>query len=211
MKHYTTKYILRKNNDVLEFMSEKDACEFLGVKKCSVASCYRCGTKCKGYTIERVGITTHHATKTRMYKIWQSMHERCEREKHEHYENYGGRGITVCEEWREFEPFRDWAVASGYSDKLSIDRINTDGNYCPENCRWVTMKEQQNNKRNNRRITYNGETHTITEWSEITGIKKTTIKERLNMSWSNEKTLTTPVRQRAIGYIPYKAKMDLEE
>lgn len=144
----------------------------------------------------------HGETKTRLHKIWESMHARCEYPKHSHYHSYGGRGIVVCDEWREYLLFAKWARANGYGETLSIDRIDVNGNYCPENCRWVSMKEQANNKRNNHLVSYGGETHTITEWAGILGIGKTTIKERLKMGWSEEATLTTPVRRRTRGYRP---------
>lgn len=140
-------------------------------------------------------MVTHGDTKTRLFKIWSSMHERCERPAHKHFKDYGGRGIRVCEEWKVYEAFRKWSLENGYGEKLSIDRIDVDGNYEPSNCRWATMKEQQNNKRNNHKLCFNGETHTITEWSEITGIGKTTIKERLNHGWTTEEALTKPVRK----------------
>lgn len=138
----------------------------------------------------------HGETHTRLHKIWESMHARCEYEKHPYFSDYGGRGITVCEEWKEFIPFRDWATANGYADNLTIDRKDHNGDYSPENCRWTTMKEQQNNKRSNHLVTLNGVSRTITEWSEILGIKKTTIKERLRCGWTDEQALTTPVRKR---------------
>lgn len=143
-----------------------------------------------------IHMITHGGTKTRLFKIWQSMHERCESKSHIHYKNYGGRGISVCDEWKDFITFREWALNNGYSDILSIDRIDVNGNYNPLNCRWVTMKEQHNNKRTNHKIEYNGEVHTIAQWSEITGIGKTTIKERINVGWSAEDVLTKPVRKR---------------
>lgn len=209
MKYHTTQYKLSKNGEEKFFNSEKDACVFLGVVTCSVASCYRKGSLCKGWAIEKIRSSTHGETKTRLFKIWESMHERCERKTHKHYKDYGARGIFVCEEWKEYKPFRDWAMVHGYSEDLTIDRKDTNGEYSPDNCRWITMKKQQNNKRNNHFLTWNGETKTITEWSEATGIKKTTIKERLNLGWSVDKTLTTPVRQRTKGYRP-SLKMDEE-
>lgn len=152
----------------------------------------------------------HGETLTRLHKIWESMIARCEYEKHPYFKDYGGRGITVCAEWHDYLVFRKWALTHGYSDTLTIDRINNEQGYNPENCKWSTMKEQQNNRRNNRRLTFNDVTKTITEWSEIVGINKTTIKERLNSGWTVESALTTPVRRRTRGYRP-SAKMYLED
>lgn len=140
----------------------------------------------------------HGCTKTRLFKIWSSMQERCYRPKHKHFKDYGGRGITVCDEWKaNFLAFKEWAETNGYTDKLTLDRKDVEGNYTPENCRWATMKEQQNNRRNNHYVELNGISHTITEWSEILGIKKTTIKERLKCGWTDEEALTKPVRKRS--------------
>lgn len=153
----------------------------------------------------------HGETKTRLHKIWDCMHERCERVKHPHYDAYGGRGINVCEEWKEYLPFAEWARNNGYTDELTIDRIDVNGNYEPNNCRWITMKEQHSNKRSNRIIEYRGQKYTLTQLAEKSGIKKTTLKERINLGWSIEDAVERPVRQRTRGYRPSGTKMESED
>lgn len=134
---------------------------------------------------------THGKTGTRLFRIWSNMRTRCTNKNVKAYKDYGGRGITVCDEWQnEFQAFYDWAMANGYSDELTIDRIEVNGNYEPSNCRWITMKEQLNNKTDNCYITLNDETHTLAEWSKITGINRATLKSRLDAGIAIEKALT---------------------
>ena len=137
----------------------------------------------------------HGMSASKLYGIWDAMKSRCYRKGYHGFRNYGGRGITVCEAWKQdFVVFQEWATANGYRDGLSLDRIDNDGNYCPENCRWVTMKEQENNKRNNVRIEYKGEVHTIPEWSEIVGVSIYALYHRIHRGWSIERALTTKER-----------------
>lgn len=144
---------------------------------------------------------------SRLYETWQTMKKRCSNPNNRQYHLYGGRGIIVCDEWRnDFQAFYDWAMSHGYADDLTIDRIDVNGNYEPSNCRWATMKEQQNNRRNNHLITYNGETKTLKQWSEKIGIDWGVLYSRLKKGWSIEKSLTTKqMRQRIM--IPYNGEM----
>lgn len=204
-----TAYILLKDGEYLVFQSEKDACEYLGVAKCTIASSYRQNYLCKGYTVIKAKSEWDIYMDKRLWKIWESMHERCEYPKHPHYHNYGGRGITVCSEWNSYLPFAKWAMRNGYADNLTIDRIDCNGDYEPMNCRWVTMKEQQNNKRTNHIVTYKGDKYTLTQLAEKVGIGKTTLRERLKSGWSVEDAVEKPIRLRTKGYrISHGAKME---
>ena len=134
----------------------------------------------------------HGMSKDRPYRIWENMKSRCSDSENPAFEEYGGRGITVCEEWKEFENFYSWAMANGYSEELTIDRIDTNGGYCPENCRWTNRTVQQNNRRNNKTITCNGKTMTLAQWSRVLGIKYTTLHARLYIyHWDVEKAFKT--------------------
>lgn len=118
---------------------------------------------------------------TKLYGLYLAIKRRCCNPKCKEYKNYGGRGIRMCDEWSNgFFKFKEWALKNGYKSGLWIDRINNDGNYEPSNCRWATPKEQANNKRTNHLFTYNGETHTIKEWSEAKNINYGTLMQRIN-------------------------------
>lgn len=191
MIYHTSKYELHKDGEVISFNSEKDACEYLNVKQCSVASCYRTNTLCKGYKIVKLGSSTHNDTKTRLFKIWSGMKERCYRVNHKHYKNYGGRGIEICTEWKDdYLTFKQWALCNGYKENLTLDRINVNGNYEPQNCRWITVKEQMNNKRNNHLIKIEGKMLTISQISEKYNIPKSTVRWRDN----NNRNIITGAR-----------------
>lgn len=135
----------------------------------------------------------------RLYSIWKNMLSRCGNPNKPDYQYYGARGIEVCDEWKEYSTFQQWAANNGYEDNLTLDREDGNKNYCPENCRWVTIKEQQNNKRNNHRIEFNGENHTISEWADILNIDRGIIKDRLRAGWSISDALTTPVKFQSNG------------
>lgn len=137
----------------------------------------------------------HGLHQTRVYSIWCGIKGRCYNQNCKSYMHYGGRGIKMCDEWRDdFQSFYDWAMANGYEERLEIDRIDNNGNYEPSNCRWATRKEQVNNTRRNAKLEYCGETHNITEWGEITSLGRVVIKDRIyKLGWGVEKTLSTPL------------------
>lgn len=123
--------------------------------------------------LEKHGITT--GGKPRIFNIWSGMKSRCLKKNSIQYKDYGGRGITICKEWLEFEAFHKWAMENGYTDKLSIDRIDNDGNYCPENCRFATVAEQARNKRNNHFLIVNGIKAVVVDWIKAIGCSKSTM------------------------------------
>lgn len=123
--------------------------------------------------------TTHGHSKSRLYKIYMGMKRRCYNPHYNHYEQYGGRGIKLCDEWvHDYIAFEKWATENGYTDSLTIDRIDVNGDYSPNNCRWVTMKQQGLNRRTNINVEINGITKTLKEWSESSGICYKTIQFR---------------------------------
>lgn len=128
-----------------------------------------------------------------LHNVWVAMRRRCANKKNADYHRYGGRGISVCAEWQDdYIAFRDWAISNGYSSSLTIDRIDVNGDYSPENCRWVTMKDQCNNRSNNAIICSNGISHTISEWAEIVNLPYTTLYMRFRNGWDAERALYTP-------------------
>ena len=151
-----------------------------------------CG--CLTHAINKQQATKHGMYKTRVYAIWANMKKRCYNIRLKTYKDYGARGITVCDEWRNgFESFLKWAESSGYSDNLTIDRIDVNGNYTPENCRWVTKYEQCLNKRNTFVVTFNGETKSLAFFCKQLGLNYSFIHKRINKyKWTVEKALTTP-------------------
>ena len=146
---------------------------------------------------------------SKLYSVWVNMRNRCFNSNNKSFVYYGGRGISVCDEWNEFLNFEKWAIQNGFEENLTLDRIDVNGNYEPENCRWISQKEQMRNTRSNHLLTYNGYTKTMAEWSEITGIPYATLKQRINKyNYSVEKALTKPVKKTNPMDIPARMECD---
>lgn len=144
----------------------------------------------------------HNLSNTKLYRVWNEMKQRCLNPNCPTYKDYGGRGISVCDEWKnDFMSFRIWAISLGYKDDVkrgtyTVERIDNDGNYCPENCTLTSMKEQSENRRSNHFITINGETKTIEQWSNYLGIKSKMIRSRISDGWSEYDAVMIPKGER---------------
>lgn len=138
----------------------------------------------------------HGQRKTRLYHVWISMKQRCYNPNAHGYENYGGRGIKVCDEWvDDFGEFSKWAYSTGYDASAkrgacTIDRVDNDGSYSPENCRWADRSTQQNNKRSNHRITHGADTKTITQWAASIGLSPDTVNHRVQRGLDVERIIS---------------------
>lgn len=145
--------------------------------------------------------------KNRLYSIYQGMTKRCYYPDNQNYKYYGGKGIVICNEWKsDFSAFKKWALENGYQDNLTIDRINTNGNYEPSNCRWVSMKEQCNNRTSNHLITYKGKTQNLKQWCIELNLNYGIMESRINRyKWSVEKAFETKTNFRMV-MITYKNK-----
>jgi len=140
------------------------------------------------------GNLRHGHWQTRLYTLWSGMKYRCDSPNCAQYKDYGGRGISYCEEWKSFKPFYDWAMANGYSDELTLDKVNNDGNYSPDNCRWTNRRVQNNNSRKNRLVTVDGVTDTLANMARKYNVDPRTAERRLNkLGWSTNDTFKTPV------------------
>ena len=136
---------------------------------------------------------THGGSNTKLYSTWRNMLYRCENPKNRAYKYYGQRGITVCDEWHDFLTFKKWVDENNLGDGFSIDRIDNNKGYSPENCRFASDKEQSNNRRSNIEIEYQGELHNLTEWSELLGFEYKRIHNRMyKLGWSFEKAVSIP-------------------
>lgn len=137
-----------------------------------------------------------HNNRSRLYVIWWDIKSRTTKPNNEKYKYYGGRGIEMCNEWKnDFVSFQNWALENGYADNLTIDRIDVNGNYEPSNCRWITRAEQLNNRRNSRIIEYNGRKQTAKQWADEIGINYKTLLHRLD-KLDPEEAFTKPVKKR---------------
>ncbi len=135
----------------------------------------------------------------RLNSIWIDMKRRCENANYKDFFNYGGRGISVCCEWHNYDTFKEWALANGYKNGLSIDRVNVNGDYEPGNCRWATAIEQANNKRNTIYIEYHGRRFTISELSREYNLPYRTVFDRIKRGWSIDDVVKTPIQRRSHG------------
>lgn len=152
-----------------------------------------CGCTLGALMLETKGL--HGESKTRLYNIWIDMKRRCYNPNKQFYYCYGGKGVEVCNEWRDdYLAFKEWALANGYRDDLTFDRVDSDGNYEPSNCRWATPAEQANNRGSwNQLLAFDNETHNVTEWATILGVKATTLFKRKAAGCSDKRTLTEPI------------------
>lgn len=152
-----------------------------------------CGCLKKGYSNHK----THGCYKTKEYNTWRSMRKRCLNPMDKDYPRYGGRGITICIQWDSFETFlHDMGLAP--TTKHTIERLDTNGDYNPKNCHWATMSEQNRNRSITHKITFQGKTQCLCDWAQELGIDKYVLSKRLQVGWSEEKALTTPVRRKNV-------------
>lgn len=158
--------------------SKSDTC---GCKRAIQSSI---GGKCKN---------SHKKSYTRLYQIWENMKQRCLNKNFKRYDYYGGRGIGICEDWLNFVNFNEWAINNGYEENLTLDRIDNMGDYSPNNCRWITSFEQQSNTRKTVRLTYNGETHHVSEWARKIGVGRSIILYRIKRGKPIEEILKPKV------------------
>lgn len=129
--------------------------------------------------------TTHRKSNIRLYNIWRNMKARCNCKTNPFYKNYGERGIKICSDWIMFENFYNWSINNGYNENLSIDRIDVNGNYEPNNCRWIPLSKQAYNKRDSIMININGEEKCLAEWCKLYNVKYTTIYRRITIGKMN--------------------------
>ena len=155
----------------------------------------------------------HGDSHKRLYNIWHEMRRRCYSKSKKEYDSYGGRGIGMCDEWRNsYIAFRDWALANGYQDDLTIERMDVNQGYSPSNCTWIPFERQAYNKQNSFFIEYNGVRKTITEWSREVDIHRNTLTHRLtNLHWTVHDALTIRPKGRANKYLVKGVPMTMKQ
>lgn len=158
-----------------------------------------CG--CLHRDLMREMLKTHGGTNERLYKIWWDAKRRCEKPYDKSFKWYGGRGIQFFDEWRDYSKFREWALANGYEETAktgdcTLDRIDVNGNYCPENCRWVPMSEQRYNCQNTIYVELNGEKYNLKQLSDMCGIPRNVLCGRIRKKWTVERAISTPYEKR---------------
>ena len=199
----TDDYVSPKGHKLVRWLCECDC----GNKSCVTTSSLKKGESkscgCLNREISRKRLLTHGDSEARLYHIWRRMKDRCNTETDKNYHHYGGRGISVCQEWDDYVVFKEWALNSGYNEQLTIDRINVDGNYEPSNCRWVDWTVQANNKRNNHYITYKNKTQSMKDWSNELSIDYSTLRRRIGSGWSPESAFNTPIETKEPERIEY--------
>lgn len=162
----------------------------------NLVSLRRGDTKSCGCMVKKHGMYYgEDGKKTRIYQTWEDMKSRCRNPNRKGYSNYGGRGIRVCEEWlADFNTYFAWCKENGYTDSLTLDRIDVNGNYEPSNCRWATGKEQCNNKRNNVNIEHDGVTKTVSEWARIHNLTSSVLGMRIKRGWDTSRAFSEPAK-----------------
>lgn len=171
---------------------EKDISTY-SLTKGITKSCGCSATEHRLAHLDEIGRKVHDK---RLYSIWSNMVQRCNNPNTKCYVHYGGRGIKISPEWKDYSNFEKWALNSGYSEKLTLDRIDVNGDYCPMNCRWITHKEQCNNTRYNVFVEYLGEKYTIAQLSEKTGIKYSILYNRIHkLGWNVYEAVSTPIQK----------------
>ena len=186
-----------KNNRMVKCLCDCGNTSVINVSNLRANRIISCGCHKRNQIISRN--TTHNQRHTKLYEVWKSIKQRCYNQNNASYHNYGARGITMCDEWlNSFEKFYEWSYSNGYSTekqndekhKLTIDRIDVNGNYEPSNCRWVDRKTQSNNTRTTKLITINNETHCLADWLKILNVNGFTYYYRIKNGMTPEQALT---------------------
>lgn len=188
------------NNIVLKCVCDCGNVTYVGSGALKIGQTKSCGCwrKDRATTLNK----THGGGHERLYSVWMDMRRRCNDPSMKGYQDYGGRGITLCDEWRDYSNFREWALSNGYEPtaqhgKCTLDRIDVDGNYEPSNCRWVSVSQQQLNKRNSLLLTYKGKTQNAALWDRELGFPRGTVVKRYRRNWDYERIFTQPVNTTA--------------